>query len=504
MEKIKKLVSLILALVLVMGLTVPALAEEGNHSLTIKNTGKTPHTFELYQIFKGDYDLNTKKLSNIDWGNGVNITGGFTYDSSNKTFSEDLSGTAAKTAEILTAENVEEFAKVISKNLQPSSTSQKVEAGQSHTFNLSAGYYLVKDKDSTQTGENSAYTQYLLKVVESVNATTKLDVPTVTKHVKDINDSTDTNLSEWQKSADHDFKDNVQFQLKGTLPENYEKYTTYKYVFHDKGSKGLTFDEKSVVVYVDDVKIDNSSNDKYVVKKDVDNFTVTFEDLKKSVPAAKNKSVIRVEYQAELNENAVIGKAGNPNEVYLEYSNNPNGEGTGQTPKDKVIVFTYKTIVNKVNEMQQALQGAGFTLYKKLQNGTWNKIGDEKKGGEMTKFEFEGLDDGDYKLVETTVPSGYNKMADLLFTITATHDEKVGTKEALKTLNGNVENGSITFTPNVEEGSLSADVENKPGSTLPETGGLGTKLLYILGTIFTIVAVGYLFAEKKVLRNQNR
>lgn len=91
---------------------------------------------------------------------------------------------------------------------------------------------------------------------------------------------------------------------------------------------------------------------------------------------AGNKAVITVEYTAELNNEAVIGSAGNPNDAYLEYSNNPNDEGTGVTPNDTVIVFTYKIVVNKITENPDykpeeegseefiPLKGAGFTLYK--------------------------------------------------------------------------------------------------------------------------------------------
>ena len=88
---------------------------------------------------------------------------------------------------------------------------------------------------------------------------------------------------------------------------------------------------------------------------------------------ATNNSVVEVLYSATVNENAVLGSKGNPNKVYLEFSNNPNinGEGeTGFTPEDTVIVFTYKVVVNKVDQDKQPLAGAEFTLYKKLKDGT--------------------------------------------------------------------------------------------------------------------------------------
>ena len=89
--------------------------------------------------------------------------------------------------------------------------------------------------------------------------------------------------------------------------------------------------------------------------------------------SAKNGSKVRVEYKSVLNENAHLGKPGNKNTMYMEFSNNPNNEQggeTGKTPEDTVIVFTYKVSVNKVNENGDKLGGADFTLEKKV-NGVW-------------------------------------------------------------------------------------------------------------------------------------
>ncbi|XVG94907.1 isopeptide-forming domain-containing fimbrial protein [Eubacteriales bacterium KG127] len=472
MKNLKKMSSLIVALMLIISLGIPSFAAD-NNSLTITNTGETNHSFELYQIFKGD--LNGNKLSNIQWGDGVTSPG----------------GDAAEKAQSLTQDNADKFAKEIAQTLNKNTAkkSKEVQPKANYKFeNLSAGYYLVKDVDESQKGEKSAYTLYILKVVGTVEATTKLDVPKVEKFVKDINDSTEAQLSDWQKSADHDFGDKVQFQLKGTLPSNYDKYDTYKYVFHDTGSKGLTFDKNSVVVKVDDNKLDKGFN----IDQDNNNFTVTFENLKKAAPAAKNGSIITVEYQAELNKEAVIGSTGNSNEVHLEYSNNPNGEGTGTTPKDKVIVFTYKTVVDKVNEKGKPLKGAGFTLFKKMQNGEEKQIGDEIKSENLTSFEFKGLDDGNYVLKETTTPAGYNTIKPIEFTITATHNPKE------LTLNGNLKDGKSTpMTADKEKGVLTTKVINKPGSELPETGGAGTLMIYTMGAILTLSGVAYFAARKK-------
>ena len=364
---------------------------------------------------------------------------------------------------------------------------------------LEAGYYLVKDKDGSVTGEGDAYTEYIIKVVGNVTTEPKSDVPEVEKKVKDINDSTDDAMTDWQDSADYDIGDSVPFQLKATLASNVSSYTTYKVVFHDTLSKGLTYDNNAKV-YIAGEETNGFTVTSTVNADGTTTLTVSCDDVKSL--GAGNNSVITVEYTATLNNNAVLGSAGNPNEVYLEYSNNPNKseEGdneTGTTPKDVVIVFTYKTIVNKVDEKGDALTGAEFTLEKyNKKTDKWEAI-TVVKNDEGTTFTFSGLDDGNYRLTETKTPAGYNTIKPIEFTITAEHDV-LSDNPALTSLNGNVTTGEITFTSNVTDGSLSTDVVNKAGSTLPETGGMGTTIFYILGGLLVLFAVVFLVAKKRM------
>lgn len=500
MGKLKKLMGLMLILLMIISTVNPTFAQ-GTSSLTVENTGKTPHKFEFYQIFKGEVSNGENgklKLSNIEWGNGVNDT---------KNISFSGKSTASEIANSLTGDNVEQFAKEISTKLQSKVESELVEPNNSHKFDkLDAGYYLVKDVDASQEAkdkENGAYTLYLLKVVGTVTARTKLDVPTVTKHVKDINDSEDKDYKDWAKTADHDINDQVQFKLEGTLPSNYDKYETYKYVFHDEGSIGLTFQKDSIKVYAikNQDKINLMQDSEYKITTSENNFDLTFENLKTNKSITKEHKIV-IEYNAKLNDQAVIGSKGNPNEVYLEYSNNPNksGDGTGKTPKDKVIVFTYKVIVNKVDGEQKPLAGAEFKLEK------WNAVKGQYEvskvailNTEKNKFEFKGIDDGKYKLTETKNPPGFNKIQPIEFTVKATHDDQ---KLELTELNGEKISGEIIFTPNKEEGSLSTDIVNKQGPELPETGGMGTKIIYTVGTVLVLGGVIYLVTKRKLSINR--
>ena len=140
------------------------------------------------------------------------------------------------------------------------------------------------------------------------------------------------------------------------------------------------------------------------------------------------------------------------------------------------------------------MKGAAFTLYKKDSSGNWNEV-ETISAGDTTTFTFKGLDDGDYKLSETTTPNGYNTIDDVEFTVTADHDVE-SDSPALNSLSGDVTSGTAEFTPITTDGSLTTDVVNKKGSVLPSTGGMGTTILYVVGTIL-VLAAGILLVTKK-------
>lgn len=495
-QTIKKKLSFLLATLLVVMTAVSVImpttvfAAE-SYTLTLENTGKTEHTFEIYQIFKGD--LSEGILSNIQWGSGI------------KDQSKGTLGDANESAKKLTSPaEAEKFAEEIQKDLSDTKQTKTIAAGdRQDVTGLEPGYYLVKDTANSQNqAENGAYTSYILKVVKNTEAKTKLDVPTVEKKVQENSNKN------WQDAADYNIGDTVPYKLTGTLPTNYDKYETYKYSFHDEMSTGLTFNQDSVKVKVDDVTLNETD---YQLTPSANGFTLTFTDLKaiKTTTITKD-SKITVEYTATLNEHANTGKVGNDNTVYLEYSNNPNKDGNGeygQTPKDKSIVFTYLVNVNKKNENDEALQGAEFELYKKTDNGeekitrfTIDSIMDQNK----STFRFKGLDAGKYVLKESKTPNGYNTIKPVEFEIKAEYDTTSDNPE-LKKLEGvdTLNLGILNFTADVNAGSLSTDVINSKGFTLPETGGMGRTIIYVLGIAFVVVALGY-FGVKRRKKQSSR
>ena len=431
---------------------------KGGYTLTLKNEGSTPHTFQIYQIFSGDLD-ESKTLSNIQWGTGI------------KEASKETLGTAAEKAQTLTGESeAKEFAKTIQEHLND------------------------KEGSQTQTPPNSAYTSYILKVVGNTTAKTKLDVPELVKKVQE-NSKKDIEGNGWQDAADYNIDEVIPYKLTGTLPSNYAEYETYFYEFNDIMSAGLTFDKMSVKVTVDGTTLTADQDYSLIVHSDTNSFQVRFENLKaiQSVMITSTSQIV-VEYKCRLNGNAVIAGNGNPNTAYLVYSNNPNQSGGGdhgKTPEDKNVVFTYKVVVNKKDEENHSLQGAQFELRKIVNDQDEGTKIDTVTVTEGTKFNFKGLDAGKYKLIETVTPSGYNTIQPIIFTIEATYDEESDDPQ-LTSLTGQTE-GEIVFIRKTEEreDSLSTDVINKKGIQLPETGGMGRYLIYTLGTIFVLTALGY-------------
>lgn len=513
MRKKSMLRLIVLALAAVLLLAGTALADGSTYTITAPNNG---HTYEVYQIFTGDYSDGI--LSNIKWG----------QNSANRGEASVGDAVPDTVIEVLTAATGSDTDKldVISSYVNLKSPAVGTITN-GNALTVPGGYYLIKDVDnSLEADSNDSYTLYIVEVVNNVTIEPKADVPVFEKKVQDINDSTETTASSWQDSADHDIGDHVSFQLKATLPSRLLDYSVYKVVFTDTLSKGFTYDDNAVVKIDDTVVTGNFTITPGTYNGETGT-TITFSctDIM-AIPTItlNNSSVITIEYTATLKDNAVLGSDGNPNEAKLEYSNNPNytGEGenspTGETPKDTVIVFTYETIVNKVTKnpdydseapgSQQyiPLTGAAFTLEKyDKATDAWKALTTvENEDG--TTFTFTGLDDGLYRLTETTTPTGYNTIDPIYFTITAEHATESDnptltslTASQTDESGANLTSGLVaTFTPVLSDGSVSTDIVNNQGSTLPETGGMGTTIFYVVGGLLVVGAVVLLITKKRM------
>ncbi|HPZ00253.1 MAG TPA: SpaA isopeptide-forming pilin-related protein, partial [Clostridiales bacterium] len=152
----------------------------------------------------------------------------------------------------------------------------------------------------------------------------------------------------------------------------------------------------------------------------------------------------------------------------------------------------------KTDTEGNALAGAQFELYKKYKDGSEKPV-DLSVNAEGTVFTAVGIDDGTYILKETKAPDGYNPIEDMEFTVTATHNplwEGEGRTVILTALSGD------KVTGDVATGTLAATIQNKSGTELPTTGGVGTVLLYVLGAALVIGAGVLLVTKFRVSKEQ--
>ena len=586
MKKIKKLSAILLSLTMVMLFTISAFAA-GNYSITIANT-KEGHTYEAYQIFAGDVssdDLQAGNeegpiLSNIEWGNGVN---GPALLAALQAADADKYGactTAADVAEALgiegaNAADAAAFAEIAAAghltNVEGTATAP-VE-GNYVIGNLAAGYYLVKDQDGSLEGDADAATEYIVQVLGNVTMEPKdSDIPTVEKKVSDEEYTQYEGAQEpgyqppygygYNDVADWDIGDSVPFKLIGSIPDM-SAYDTYEYIFTDTLSNGLTLQADTIKVYIARNPYDQVNNyEPLIMGEDytlnVQNvgangggsFTIAFDDLKTNKYVAGEQGdeyhYVIVTYDATLNANAEIGLDGNPNRVYLEFSNNPNGDGLGRTAEDTVIVFTYELDGTKVDgeNVETKLEGAQFVLFNgghtrvaHIENGKlvgWVQLPEGYDSANYADIPYEawgtlnettdvimtsaangtfgvsGLDDGTYYLLELKAPNGYNLMEDELeIVITATtangqnwngQANTALTALAVQTRMGDEVpangNGDVT------DGVVAIQVTNNQGATLPETGGMGTTLFYVIGGLL-VVGAGILLVVRFRMRASN-
>ena len=357
------------------------------------------------------------------------------------------------------------------------------------------------------TDKHDAKNLSLLKVSGATTVTpqVKTDIPTLQKKVKDKNDSADT-TTDWQDSADYDIGDIIPYQLTATLG-NVSNFDTYYVEFVDTMDH-LTY-RNITSVKVGDTTL--TAGEYFFDWNDIDKkLTVSIDDVKQY--GATNGSTITVEYTAILDSDAILGSTGNPNQAYLVFSNNPNGSGYGKTAPDKNIVFTYKVVANKVDQDNKPLPGAAFALYKKLPVGfdpatshitqdgdayalveALNVDADGKLVSETrTDFEWKGIDDGEYMIKEIITPAGYNSIEPIKFTVTADHEIKADDPKLTELTGGD------KFTGSVDHSTLTIEIQNRMGSTLPGTGGIGTTIFYVIGGGLMVAAAILLITKKRM------
>lgn len=486
MKHIRRTLALLLAAALVLALSIAAFADGSATagSITIDNAVKDK-TYTIYRIF----DLNSHNDDYTAFNYTVNASwkaffegdaAGLTYvtiddDFGYVTWKDGQDAAAFAAAAIAYAD----AHKIANDGLQTASDSTvKFEA-------LPLGYYLVKSGLGALCSLDTTLPNATIREKNSA--------PTVEKKVRE-NDA-------YGKTNDANIGDTVTFTTTINVLDGAPK----SYVLHDKMSEGLTFDQNSVKVTVNSKDFTNYGLVTSGLNDDC-TFEIRFDDVTVDGVTAsvlKPNDVVTVEYTATVNENAVIADTGNANETWLKYDN--TGETTHSTTHTyvwamKVVKFTMK------DSKETLLKDAQFVLYRINNDVTEYVTADRENkvtgwtknaydSSEATKatvfttpdngtFTISGLDSGTYYLEEIKAPAGYNMLKDPVpVVIETTSDTSTG-----------------AMTATVKYGSSTGDVkvENQTGTELPSTGGIGTTIFYIIGSLLAVGAVILLVARKRM------
>lgn len=478
---------------------------------------------------------------------GANLFDDLTSDEAGaKKFAEKISMNSFTTAQKeALAQTVSEVIRNYNKDKTEATKFKPITSDNTVPYQLTvpAGYYMIKDQDgSLADKENVDYTDIILQVSEAVAVHHKGSIPTVKKEVSEYNSEYDEYVA---VAAGTEF----YYKLIGTLPEDFANYDAYQYTFSDELSVGITY------AGIERVFISRTTGEEelhehsttnpygYEVITSGNTVKIKFADLKhggSNPHALKSSDKIVVIYKAKLNANANIGGAGNENKVKLEYSNNPNGEGIGSTSTDSTKTYTYGVRLEKYDgeKPDTKLKDVKFLLYREVsvsvvEGGTkisvivkeyaevvdncikdWHRqeygvtaipTGATEMATDANGIiTIRGLDSSkDYYLQETATNAGFNKIEDpIKFNLTAKLDT---TTETITSVTATVTSDAChvdTANPTWEESGVKMGVNlkvpNYKGTVLPTTGGMGTTLFYVLGSILVIGAVVLLVTKKRM------
>lgn len=507
MNTLKRISAIVLALVMVLSLGVTVFADANQpakYTITVTpatNSSANP-SYKAYQIFKGT--LSDGVLVDIEWGTGIDklkIDDMLTALKKVSPFKEDTEFVEMANSDITAADVANVLGKVkgaTDTTVMPAIADifaaaksndgaelTKVEETNNYAANVDEGYYLIIDEtESDDVGEGKAKSRYMIGVNGNVTIAAKADAPHIDKVIDDGSDNgVDQNTA--------GIGDTVKYKITSEVPDM-TGYNKYIFVVRDKLSKGLTLDIESLKVTVGDddadyrLKInDKEYEDIAAVKKAIEENSLdltgetTIEIIFMNFEKHTSGEAVVVTYNATVNDAAVRTQDGNPNDVQLVYSNDPNTDytgdypdddnPTGETPWDRVITYTTELELDKIDaETSANLTGAEFDItgtkwnavlvkgvkytlnneegtYYLLKDGSYTLTppeGDDEKYASTTdkyvreEYEevettgenvlkhvtvndgsliLEDLGPGDFTITETKAPNGYNKLEDNIY-----------------------------------------------------------------------------------------
>ena len=499
-KAIKKLLAALLAVAMLCAMAVPAFAASSSNDgkITINNA-VSGQTYTIYRILELEYDQtnNAYRYTAVAaWNTFINTrssdlkvdnaTGTVTWVNSDKNNNSSAIQNFADAA-----------GKWASDNTIANDGSQKA-SGSTVTFtDLPLGWYLVVSSLSNGAICSIGTTD------KEVTINEKNGAPTVDKEV--LEDSTNT----YGKGNDADVGDTVTFRATIKVTDGDPK----NYVLHDKMSDGLTFKGITSVTRTNagtSTSDTLNENTHYTLKQGA-GVTVdpncTFElAFKENV--LKPNDVVVVEYTAVINEKAVIGSTGNPNEATLEYKDGTRGTSSStKTYTWKIDIYKY---FQDSTAVKKPLQGATFVLYRqnssnipeyaKISADKIEWVTEKEQATPLTsdkegKIAISRLDADTYYLEETKAPTGYNPLT-----------SPIEIKIEHSTMNETSASATITYKQQGTEDSATnitstenrVEVENKTGTTLPSTGGMGTTLFYVVGGGLMVAAIVLLVTKKRM------
>ena len=499
-KAIKKLLAALLAVAMLCAMAVPAFAASSSNDgkITINNA-VSGQTYTIYRILELEYDQtnNAYRYTAVAAWNAFintrssdlkvdNATGTVTWVNSDKNNNSSAIQNFADAA-----------GKWASDNTIANDGSQKA-SGSTVTFtDLPLGWYLVVSSLSNGAICSIGTTD------KEVTINEKNGAPTVDKEV--LEDSTNT----YGKGNDADVGDTVTFRATIKVTDGDPK----NYVLHDKMSDGLTFKGITSVTRTNagtSTSDTLNENTHYTLKQGA-GVTVdpncTFElAFKENV--LKPNDVVVVEYTAVINEKAVIGSTGNPNEATLEYKDGTRGTSSStKTYTWKIDIYKY---FQDSTAVKKPLQGATFVLYRqnssnipeyaKISADKIEWVTEKEQATPLTsdkegKIAISRLDADTYYLEETKAPTGYNPLT-----------SPIEIKIEHSTMNETSASATITYKQQGTEDSATnitstenrVEVENKTGTTLPSTGGMGTTLFYVVGGGLMVAAIVLLVTKKRM------
>ena len=469
----KKLFAALLAAALVLAMAVPAFAvtsADTKGSITISNTVKD-ETYTIYKLFDLDsYDAASKAYSYtvVDAWKPFFATGAAGSEYITLDGQDHPTWNAAKSQDSDKAEFAKLALKWATENKVSAAAESQTSTGSDVLFShLDLGYYLVDSSLGALCGLNTTK--------PNVTITEKNVKPTIEKEVK--------NGDAWGTTNDAKIGDTVEFQVKVKVEAGAKNY-----VVTDTMEKGLSFDSKTLTVTCNGATATLNSDYSLELDKNNTTFTLTFDD---NYVAGKVGETIVVTYTATLNKDAVV--AGNKNNATLHYGNK-------QTVNKETTTYTHEFDLLKVDGADhKLLDGAEFKLYDAKDSVTPIKVvpvaggyrvanGNEAGATETIavtggKVHISGLDKTTYWLEETKAPDGYNKLTERK-PVNLTSGSNNTTLEAAATTWSEADHGVA--------------VENNAGAILPDTGGMGTTLFYVIGGGLMVAAVVLLVTKKRM------